>query len=120
MIDFNFNPTVGYVLDKTGDVTLIDGVEALRQSIANRLQFFKGEWFLDTTAGLAYTTSLRSAPVDPALIAVTIKDEVLKEDEVTQVLDISVKFDALKRLYTYSFTVKTVYDTDDIVITGTL
>lgn len=49
------NPVVGDLfLDATGQLVLVDGVEAIAQQIWVRLQFFKGEWFLDRRQGVPY------------------------------------------------------------------
>ena len=59
-------------LDDTGDLdvtngnlTLLDGVEAVRQHWKIRNKFFLGEWFLDTRIGVAYyqTIFLKGTPL---------------------------------------------------------
>ena len=47
-----------------GELTLITGIEEIKQRISERLQLFKGEWFLDTSVGVPYFESiLKKNPV---------------------------------------------------------
>lgn len=56
-------------LDLTGDqLSLVSGVDAIRQHLAIRLQLFRGEWFLDTRVGIPYYQSILIK--NPDLIAV--------------------------------------------------
>ena len=38
----------------TFDLSMVDGIEQIRQKLQIRLQFFYGEWYLDTTQGVKY------------------------------------------------------------------
>lgn len=42
------------LLDKTGNVKLIDNAERVAQQIQITLKFWLGEWFLDTSQGVPY------------------------------------------------------------------
>lgn len=42
------------VLDSTGDLTFISGVEAIASDLKSRWLAFKGEWFLDLDLGIDY------------------------------------------------------------------
>jgi hypothetical protein len=53
-MDIALDPDTGDLLIEGGDLALLDGVEAISQHVAIRLQFFQGEWFLDTRVGIPY------------------------------------------------------------------
>lgn len=48
-IDGNYD-----IVIENGDFVLVDGVDAIAQHITIRLNFFLGEWFLDTRLGVPY------------------------------------------------------------------
>lgn len=48
------NPDVHDLRLTDGQVSLVDGADAVVQHIKIRLQFFAGEWFLDLREGLPY------------------------------------------------------------------
>lgn len=39
---------------ESGDLVLVDGLEAIAQDVTTRLRMFLGEWFLNTKAGVPY------------------------------------------------------------------
>ena len=107
-----FDGESGFLLEKTGTgqtIKLIDGINALRQKIQERLRFFLGEWQLDTSAGIPYFQSLFPKPLNPSLIISTIDREILKEPEVERVNGKSFEYDKETRKIKYDFTIVTIY-----------
>ena len=82
-------------------------LEAIRQSITIRLRFFRGEWFLDETAGLPYFQEiLIKNPQVPALQSV-FRAELLKVPGVSSVESLSLVFDKPGRELAVTFRVMT-------------
>lgn len=52
--DLAFDKTTGKFRLASGNLSFTTGLEAVRQSVEIRLQFFLGEWFLDASRGMAY------------------------------------------------------------------
>jgi hypothetical protein len=48
------NPVEGDLRLTNGQITFVEGRDAIRQHLANRLRFFRGEWFRDQRQGLPY------------------------------------------------------------------
>lgn len=48
------NPIAGDLKLTNGQLSLVDGTEAIAQHLRNRLRFFLGEWFLDQRQGLPF------------------------------------------------------------------
>ena len=95
-------------LDLSGNAAhLSSDLEAIRQSIAIRLRFFRGEWFLDETAGLPYFQEiLIKNPQVPALQSV-FRAELLKTPGVSSVESLSLVFDKPGRELAVTFRVMT-------------
>jgi hypothetical protein len=115
MKTFNFDYNVGLVVSSIQTLTLLTDLEALVSKIYQRLRFLKGEWFLNTTLGIAYRSQLAKPPINPALIANIIREEVGKESDVTDVKDLSIEFNSLTRAFSYEFSVDTIYGSSFLV-----
>jgi len=46
--------TQGSLLIETGDLVIVDGIDAIAQDVTTRLRFFLGEWFLNLKAGIPF------------------------------------------------------------------
>ena len=106
--------------DETGDVLLSTTAtittptfttstsENLAQRLKNRLQTFKGEWFLDGTIGIDYFNQIAGKNRSKAAVDAIIQAEILKEQEVLQITAYSSVVDKTTRKITIQFTVRTV------------
>ena len=90
------------------DWTVVDGLEAVRQAVVQRLRFWFGTWFLNAARGVPYRAVLGSV-ADTGLAARTITDAIRAVEDVTEVLDIRFVLDQSSREASYSARVKTVY-----------
>ena len=97
------------VLDSLGNIKIIEGVESLAENVDQRLQLFKGKYFLDTTAGVPYFEEIITKPVDPGLAASVLNAEILKEPEVTSVGKVSASLDRNTRGFEYAATVNSIF-----------
>ena len=112
MRTFSFNATIGLLLDDTGTtLVLLTDLEALVSKITQRLQFFLGEWFLNTTIGVPYFQHIFEKPVDPSLIVILLNDQITQEPDVETVDEASIEFNREQRTFSYSAVVTTIYGT---------
>lgn len=96
--------TTTHDLDLTGDtLSLVDGIDAIRQHLAIRLQMFLGEWFLDTRVGIPYFESILVK--DPDLIAVRsiYRQAILGAPGVISLGQFELLFDTPTRKLTLNF-----------------
>ena len=106
--------------DETGDVLLSTTAtittptfttttsENLAQRLQIRLQTFKNEWFLDGTIGIDYFNQIAGKNRSKAAVDAIIQAEILKEQEVLQIIAYSSVVDKTTRKITIQFTVRTV------------
>lgn len=53
------------------------GIDAMAQNLRTRLQFFKGEWFLNEEIGIPYYQSIFIKGPNPNIVRGAFRDEVL-------------------------------------------
>jgi len=96
------------------DLVLIDDNDELTQKIKIRLQFIKGEWFLNTNTGVDYYGLIWKKNPDIAEIDRHIKAEVLSINGITAFIEYTSNLDRVNRIFTVSFRVTSIYGDIDI------
>ena len=94
---------------KNYDLVLVDKADQLRQKLAIKLQFFLGEWFLDTTKGVDYYTDILVPNPELNKIQAILKAVIINTDGVNTLTYFDAKFDAAERSLTLKFTANTIY-----------
>ena len=98
-------------IDGAGALVVVRDTEAVGQHARQRLMFYSGEWFLDTTAGVPWLRDLMGRAYDPALAEAVVKGEILDTNGVSAIESFSVSFGrATRALVIKDVTVMTVYD----------
>lgn len=98
-------------LDETGNLAFVHGAEAVGQHARQRLKTFRGEWFLDTTAGVPWLDQIMGKGYNPALAEALVKAEILGTDGVTGISTFSVSFaNTTRNLIIKEIEVTTTYD----------
>lgn len=91
------------------DLSLVTGIDYLRQKVKVKLMFFWKEWFLDTTKGMdVYGTIFIKNPnlnIIDNMIKITVSDI----EGILNFLEYNSDFDTAQRKLTISFKVNTVY-----------
>jgi len=80
-----------------GDLVLISGLEAIAQSVRIRLQFFRGEWYLNTEAGVPWFQSVLVKNPDAVLLRTIFRDAIAETPGILAVVELSLSFDARAR-----------------------
>lgn len=99
------------LVDGSGNLGMVTSTEAVGQHVRQRLKTFRGEWFLDTTAGVPWLAQIMGSKYDPALAEAVVKAEILDTDGVAEITSFSVGFDrATRGLIIRDVEVLTIYD----------
>ena len=94
------------------DWTIVDGATAIRQRIVQRLQFWLGEWFQDTSKGIPYLPSILGRRSDAViLLRQVITNQILDIEGVTAVRNITIEIKTSLRRVFYAADVDTIYGT---------
>ncbi len=96
-------PAFGY------SFTLVEGLDRVAQQVRIRLQFFLGEWFLDTSKGLPYYEEILKKHPDIPLVESLFKTEILTTPDVLELLGFSTEYEPLTRRFRVSFRARTTF-----------
>jgi hypothetical protein len=97
------------------DLNIVEGQDAILQNTSIRLLFFKGEYFLDTLAGLPLYEDILVKNPNLSRIDAIMKAHILDTPGVKELLAYESAFDPRTRRLTVTFTV----DTDFGSVTNT-
>jgi hypothetical protein len=109
----------GLAIDPDTNDLFIDGnslavvrdAEAVGQHARQRLMTFRGEWFLDTTAGVTWLDEIFGRAYDPALAEAIVKTELVQTDGVESIDTFAIRFDRTTRgVIIDEIAATTVYD----------
>lgn len=101
---------MGITLDAgNGDLVfaLIEGIEATRQRITQRLHFWRGEHFLDRLAGVPWREVVGQRPANAEIAAQVLTAAISGVEGVTRVREVQVEIERTTRHATYRATVDT-------------
>jgi hypothetical protein len=95
--------STGDLAIENDDFVLLTGIDAIAQDVDVRLQFFKGEWFLDTRIGVPWYEKILGQK--PRLVAVKtlLKNAVLSTPGVLSVLDFDLDYSRSLRTLSVNF-----------------
>lgn len=103
-------------LDDNHDMTFGRGIadmarddEATAQAVKTRLLLLKGEWFLDTEAGVPYLQQIAVKPANLPLAEAIIKQTILETEGVEALRSFGMTFDRDTRRLTIQATVTNIY-----------
>lgn len=112
ILGFALDPTTNDLyLESSGDLAVVEDAHAVGQHVRQRLKTFRGEWFLDTTAGVPWLDQILGKAYDPALAEAVVKAEILNTHSVVEITTFSVAFErGVRRLEIKDIEVLTTFD----------
>jgi hypothetical protein len=90
-----------------GDLALVDGVDAVAQDVDIRLQFFLGEWFLDTRLGVPYYQQILGEKPRLGAVSSIIRKAIFTTPGIISISDFSIDWDGASRSITIDFRAET-------------
>lgn len=87
----------------SGDIQLVSGDDEILQRLKIKLQFFRGEWFLDQRIGMPYFTDILIN--DPSLPAIRsfFRDAILGDESIEELNELTLDFDRSARRLNVAF-----------------
>ena len=108
MLDLALNAKT-HDLALNSDVMFIDNAERVAQQIKIQLLTFLGEWFLDVTHGVPYLDYVLIKNPNFTLIRELFREQILKDDGVTNLVNIDIDFNPATRQMSLSYEAETEY-----------
>jgi len=94
---------VGDELLADGQSVTIEGSEYAVQKIQQRLQFFLGEWFLDTSLGVPWYERILVKNPDLRFVQGILRDEIAKVPGIRDVQSVEASLDLTTRRLTIAY-----------------
>lgn len=91
----------------SGDLQLVSGADAIVQAVRIRMQFFKGEWFLDLDAGIPYFQEIFVKNPNPNVLQSLFRQALLETPGILAIESLSLAFDGATRRLTVNYRVST-------------
>ncbi|EPG74112.1 hypothetical protein LEP1GSC058_3100 [Leptospira fainei serovar Hurstbridge str. BUT 6] len=91
---------------ENGRLVQLEGIDALKQILGNRLKLFLGEWFLAPDEGVDWIGLVDQGPFVQSRFINAVKTALLKEPTVTSITKLDVSFDRATRQVTIMFEVQ--------------
>lgn len=108
-VDLGLDPLTGDLAIVNNDLILVNDSDQVRQNLKIRLRFFRGEWFLDTTAGLPFYESILVKNPNLPDIDNIIKAEIIDTDGAEELLEFNSDYDPKARTYSIEFKYRDIY-----------
>ena len=103
MADLKLDANGDLEIGTDGDLIIVSGVDAIRQHLTIRFQFFRGEWFLDTRLGIPYYEEvLRKAP-DLNVVESLLREVIQTTPGVLAINEFALDYDAVTRSLSLDF-----------------
>ncbi|CAN0620561.1 conserved protein of unknown function [Burkholderia multivorans] len=105
-----------YVLGGGANDFLVNTPETVAQAVLTRLRLLRGEWFLDTTAGMPWSTEVLGKGTSSTYDA-AIRECILGTTGVTEITSYSSTRDPDTRALSVTVTINTIYGTTTVQTT---
>lgn len=105
-----------YVFGGSSNNFLVNTPDAVAQAVLTRLRLLRGEWFLDTTAGMPWATAVFGKNTQGTADA-AIRACILGTTGVTEITAYSSSIDSTTRKLTVTATINTLYGSTTIQAT---
>ncbi len=80
-----------------GDLIIVTGIDAIAQHLRIRLQFFRGEWFLDTRQGIPYFEEVLIKAPDLNVVQSLLREAIRETPGVISITSFELDFDGVTR-----------------------
>lgn len=98
--DLKLDPVAWDLVIENFDLAIVNGVEAIKQNLGQRLQTFLSEYFLDSRIGIPYFQEIFKKKFDPIVIETAFKREIINTGGVLEILKFELLFNNAERTMT--------------------
>lgn len=104
----------------SGDLVILEGINATSQRLERKLRMFQGEWFLDERLGVPYFQDILVKNPKTNVIMSIYREAISEDEAVTALNNLELNFDSVARKLFVTFEAETVdgplsFDTEFII-----
>ena len=103
MADLKLDENGDLEIGPDGDLIIVTGIDAIRQHLRIRLQFFRGEWFLDTRLGIPYFEEVLIKAPDLNVVQSLLREAIRETPGVISITSFDLDFDGVTRKLSLDF-----------------
>lgn len=103
MADLKLDANGDLEIGADGDLIIVTGIDAIRQHLLIRLQFFRGEWFLDTRLGIPYFEEVLVKAPDLNVVQSLLREVIDETPGVIAISSFELDFDGVTRSLSLDF-----------------
>jgi hypothetical protein len=111
--DIKLDLTANDIVIEDYDMQIIDEGERIRQQLTTHLLTARGEWYLNINHGVPYFEDIWKKQADRALIESVFKTEIMKIDDILEIISFALELDAVNRSLSVLFSAKTTFGAAD-------
>jgi len=97
-----------YTFGQGDNTFLINSPEAVAQAVKTRFNLWRGQWFLDITAGTPYIQSLLGKQ-RPEVYNLAIRQHILQTQGVSSIISFDTSINSTTRRVTFTATINTIF-----------
>jgi len=97
-----------YTFGQGDNTFLINSPEAVAQAVKTRFNLWRGQWFLDTTAGTPYIQSVLGKQ-NPDVYNLAIRQHILQTQGVSSIISFDTSINSTTRRVTFTATINTIF-----------
>jgi hypothetical protein len=108
IIDLKLNPdNWSQVVIESQDLGTVSGLDAIKQHLKQRFQFFRGEYPQDLTRGIPYHDEFFKKNPNPIVVDTILKDVILTTPGIIELLSFSMELINIERFLEINFKANT-------------
>ena len=97
-----------YTFGRGDNTFLINSPDTVAQAVKTRFLLWRGQWFLDTTAGTPYIQSVLGKQ-SPDVYNLAIRQHILQTQGVRSIISFDTSVDSATRRVSFTATIDTIY-----------
>lgn len=103
MADLKLDADGDLEIGSDGDLIIVTGIDAIAQHLRIRLQFFLGEWFLDTRLGIPYFEEVLRKSPDLNVVQSLLREAIDETPGVIAINSFELDYDGVTRSLSLDF-----------------
>ena len=97
-VDLKLDTVTWDLVIENNDIATVEGIEAIRQNLRQRLQFFRGEYGFDLTRGIPYHDEFFKKKPNPIVMDTILKSVILNTEGIIELTEFTLSLNSSTRI----------------------